>query len=409
MRANLIAGLDIGTTKTCAVIGEVVRDPRRPGLTVLGVGQARTGGLRGDMIINIEEMTESIRASVKEAELMAGATVDRVYAGIGGDHVRASASMGVVAIAEEEVTPDDVERVHVVARAVALPPDREMLHAMPQEYRVDYQRGIKDPLGMSGVRLEAEVFLVTCATTAATNIRKAVNRAGYRVQELVLEPLAGARAVLTEDEKEVGVCMVEIGASTTDVAAYYEGKIRHVCVLPFGGSTLTADLVRGLSIPWAEAQKAKEHYATAYAQLVDPRETVELPGPSPNQKRAVARELIAHIVEQRVDEMFGMVQQELSDAGLMDKLGAGIVLTGGTVALPGIVELAQQVFAAPVRYGVPREGLGGLADSVARPKFSIATGLALWGADRFSETGEGASTLTSGVITKLGTWLKEFF
>ncbi len=409
MRANLIAGLDIGTTKTCAVIGEVVRDPRRPGLTVLGVGQARTGGLRGDVVTNIEEMTESIRASVKEAELMAGATVDRVYAGIGGDHVRASASMGVVAIAEEEVTPDDVERVHVVARAVALPPDREMLHAIPQEYRVDYQRGIKDPLGMSGVRLEAEIFLVTCATTAAANIRKAVNRAGYRVQELVLEPLAGARAVLTEDEKEVGVCMVEIGASTTDVAAYYEGKIRHVCVLPFGGSTLTADLVRGLSIPWAEAQKAKEHYATAYAQLVDPRETVELPGPSPNQKRAVARELIAHIVEQRVDEMFGMVQQELSDAGLMDKLGAGIVLTGGTVALPGIVELAQQVFAAPVRYGVPREGLGGLADSVARPKFSIATGLALWGADRFSETGEGASTLTSGVITKLGTWLKEFF
>ncbi len=409
MRANLIAGLDIGTTKTCAVIGEVVRDPRRPGLTVLGVGQARTGGLRGDMVTNIEEMTESIRASVKEAELMAGATVDRVYAGIGGDHVRASASMGVVAVAEEEVTPDDVARVHVVARAVALPPDREMLHAIPQEYRVDHQRGIKDPLGMAGVRLEAEVFLVTCATTAALNIRKAVNRAGYRVQELVLEPLAGARAVLTEDEKEVGVCMVEIGASTMDVAVYYEGKIQHVCVLPFGGSTLTADLVRGLSIPWAEAQRAKEHYATAYAQLVDPRETVELPGPSPNQKRAVARELIAHIVEQRVDEMFGMVQQELSDAALADKLGAGIVLTGGTVALPGIVELAQQVFAAPVRYGVPREGLGGLADSVARPKFSIATGLALWGADRFSETGEGASTLTSGVITKIGTWLKEFF
>jgi len=409
MRANLIAGLDIGTTKTCAVIGEVAGDPRRPGLTILGVGQARTGGLRGDMVTNIEEMTESIRASIKEAELMAGATVDRVYAGMGGDHVRASASMGVVAIAEEEVTPDDVERVHVVARAVALPPDREMLHAIPQEYRVDHQRGIKDPMGMSGVRLEAEVFLVTCATTAATNIRKAVNRAGYRVQELVLEPLAGARAVLTEDEKEVGVCMVEIGASTTDVAAYFEGKIRHVCVLPFGGSTLTADLVRGLSIPWAEAQRAKEHYATAYAQLVDPRETVELPGPSPNQKRAVARELIAHIVEQRVDEMFGMVQQELADAELIDKLGAGIVLTGGTVALPGIVELAQQVFAAPVRYGVPREGLGGLADSVARPKFSIATGLALWGADRFSETGEGASTLTSGVITKLGTWLKEFF
>jgi len=409
MRSNLIGGLDIGTTKTCAVIGEVVTDPRRPGLTILGVGQARTGGLRGDLVTNIEEMTDSIRSSIKEAELMAGATVDRVYAGMGGDQIRASSSMGVVAISEEEVSHDDIERVHVVARAVALPPDREMLHAIPQEYRVDYQRGIKDPLGMSGVRLEAEVFLVTSATTAAANIRKAVNRAGYRVQELVLEPLAGARAVLTEDEKEVGVCMVEIGASTTDIAAYFEGKIRHVAILPFGGTTLTADLVRGLSIPYAEAQKAKEQYATAYAQLVDPRETVELPGPSPNQKRAVARELIAHIVEQRLDEMFGLVQQELQDAGIIDKLGAGVVLTGGTVALPGIVELAQQIFAAPVRYGVPREGLRGLADAVARPKFSIAAGLALWGADRFAETGQGASTITSGVLTKLGTWLKEFF
>jgi cell division protein FtsA len=409
MRASLIAGLDIGTTKTCAVIGEVSGDPRRPGLTILGVGQARTGGLRGDLVTNIEEMTESVRSSLKEAELMAGATVDRVYAGIGGDHVRASASMGVVAISDDEVSSDDIERVHIVARAVALPPDREMLHAIPQEYRVDHQRGIKDPLGMSGVRLEAEIFLVTNAITATANIRKAVNRAGYRVQELVLEPLAGARAVLTEDEKEVGVCMVEIGASTTDIAAYYEGKIRHVVVLPFGGATLTADLVRGLSIPYAEAQRAKEQHATAYAQLVDPRETVELPGPSPNQKRAVARELIAHIVEQRMDEMFSLVQRELQDQGLMEKLGAGIVITGGTAALPGVVELAQQIFAAPVRLGVPREGLGGLADSVARPKFSIAAGLALWGADRFAETGEGASTLASGVLTKIGTWLREFF
>ncbi len=409
MRSNLIAGLDIGTSKTCAVIGEIGDDPRRPRLTILGVGQSRTGGLRGDLVTNIEEITESVRASIKEAELMAGSTVDRVYSGMGGDHVRASTSMGVVAVADEDVTADDVERVHVVARAVALPPDREMLHAIPQEYRVDYQKGIKDPLGMSGVRLEAEVFLVTCAVTAGANIRKAVNRAGYRVQELVLEPLAGARSVLTEDEKEVGVAMVEIGASTTDLAAYYEGKIRHVAILPFGGATLTADLVHGLSIPWAEAQKAKEHYGTAFAQLVDPRETVEVPGPSPGQRRHVARELIAHIIEQRLDEMFGLIQTELQEQGLLDKLGAGVVLTGGTVAIPGIVELAQQIFAAPVRLGVPREGLGGLADSVARPKFAVAAGLALWGADRFAETGQGASTLTSGVFTKLGTWLREFF
>jgi len=340
---------------------------------------------------------------------MAGASVDRVYAGIGGDHIRATNSMGVVAVPEEDVTLDDVKRCHIVARAVALPPDREMLHAIPQEYLVDHQRGIKDPLGMAGVRLEAEVFLVTAAITASANIRKAVNRAGYRVQELVLEPLAGARAVLTEDEKEVGVAMVEIGASTTDVAAYYEGKVQHVAILPFGGNTLTQDLVRGLSVPYAEAQKAKEHYGTAFAQLVDPRETVEMPGPSPGQMRAVARELIAHIVEQRLDEMFGLVQGELQDNDLLDKLGAGVVLTGGTVAMPGIMELAQQIFASPVRLGVPGEGLAGLADSVARPRFSVAAGLALWGADRFAETGRGASTVTSGMFTKLGTWLKEFF
>jgi len=409
MRSNLVAGLDIGTTKTCAVIGEIIGDPRRPGIMILGVGQARTGGLRGDMVTNIEEMTESVRSSLKEAELMAGVAVDRVYAGIGGDHVRATTSMGVVAVSDDDITADDVERVHVVARAVALPPDREMLHAIPQEYRVDRQRGIKDPLGMAGVRLEAEVFLVTCAITASANIRKAVNRAGYRVQELVLEPLAGARAVLTEDEKEVGVAMVEIGASTTDLAAYYEGKVQHVAILPFGGNTLTADLVRGLSVPYAEAQKAKERYGTAFAQLVDPRETVEMPGPSPGQKRAVARELIAHIIEQRLDEMFGLVQGELQDHALLDKLGAGVVLTGDTVAIPGILELSQQIFASPVRLGVPSEGLSGLADSVGRPRFAIATGLALWGADRFAETGRGASTVTSGMLTKLGTWLKEFF
>lgn len=409
MRSNLIAGLDIGTTNTCAVIGEIIGDARRPGLTILGVGQARTAGLRGDVVTNIDEMTESVRSAVKEAELMAGATVDRVYAGIGGDHVRATSSMGVVAISEDEVTADDIERVHIVARAVALPPDRQMVHAIPQEYRVDHQRGIKDPLGMSGVRLEAEVFLVTCQVTAAANITKAVNRAGYRVQEMVLEPLAGARAVLTEDEKEVGVALVEIGSTTTNVAAYYEGKIHHVAILPFGGATLTQDLMRGLAVPYREAQLAKERYAHAFAQMVDPRETVDMPGPSPGQLRSVARELIAHIVEQRLDEMFGIVQTELQDNGVLEKLGAGIVLSGGTAAIQGVVELAQQIFASPVRLGVPSEGLGGLADSVRRPRFSVGTGLALWGADRFYETGRGASTRASGVITKLGIWLKEFF
>jgi cell division protein FtsA len=410
MRANLIAALDIGTTKTCAVIGEISGDlQRRPELKILGVGQARTSGMRREVVTHIEETTESVKKAVKEAELMAGATVDRVYAGLAGDHIQAFSSAGVVAVGGEEVSFQDVSRVHEVARAVALPPDRELLHAIPQEYMVDHQGGIKDPVGMAGTRLEAELYLVTSASASTTNIRKVVSRAGYRVQELVLEPLASARAVLSEDEKEVGVAMVEMGGGTTDLAVYYEGKIRHVAILPFGGLTVTNDLVRGLSIPFAEAQKAKEQFGAAFAQMVDPQETVELPGPSPGQRRHVARELIAHIVEQRLDEMFCLVQEELDKAELLDCLGAGIVLTGGATAIPGIVELAQQVFAAPVRAGVPGDGLTGLADSVTLPRFATVAGLALYGADRFKETGEGASTLTSGFLSKITAWLKEFF
>jgi cell division protein FtsA len=410
MRSGLIAGLDIGTTRTCAVIGELVGETgREPRLKILGVGQTRTSGLRGELVANIDETTESIRQAMKEAELMAGATVDRVYAGIAGEHIEARESLGVVAIAGEEVTPADVERVHEVARAVALPPDREMLHAIPTDYVVDHQAGIKDPVGMAGTRLESELFLVTCSSVAGANIRKSVSRAGYRVQELILEPLATARAVLTEDEKEVGVAMVEIGGRTTEVAAYFEGKIRQIAILPMGGVTVTNDLVRGLSVPHAEANRAKESFAAAMARLVDPHENVELPGPAPGQKRWVARELIAHVVEQRLDEILGLVEAELQREALLPRLAAGIVLTGGTAAIPGIVELAQQVFAAPVRLGVPGEGLGGLADSVGRPRFACAAGLALSGVDRWSETGEGASTMASGVLARVGAWIKEFF
>lgn len=410
MRSNLIAGLDIGTTKTCALIAELVGEGRRrPELKVLGVGQARTEGVRREVVTHIEETTESVRRAMKEAELMAGVTVDRVWTSVSGDHVEARSSMGVVAVGGDEITRGDLSRVHEVARAVALPADREFLHAIPQEYSVDHQRGITDPVGMSGTRLEADVYLVTCSAPAAVNMRKAVNRAGYKVQALVLSPLATARAVLTEDEKEVGVALVGVGAANTEVCAYHEGKIRHIGVIPLGGDTVTNDLVRGLSIPFAEAQRAKEQHGVAFAQLVDPQETVELPGPGPGQKRHVARELIAHIAEQRLDELFGLVNDELEKVALPDRLGAGVVLTGGTAALPGLVQLAQQVFAAPVRLGVPGEGLGGLADSVGRPRFATAAGLALHGAERFAETGEGASTFASGLLSKIGAWLREFF
>jgi cell division protein FtsA len=410
MRENLIAGLDIGTTKTCAVIAELVGDGRRrPELKILGVGQAKTSGVRREVVTHIEETTESIQTAVKEAELMAGTTIDRVWAGIGGDHIRTQSSLGVVAVSGEEISGADLARVHEVARAVALPPDREFLHAIPQEYAVDHQRGIKDPVGMSGVRLEADVYLVTCATSVATNLRKAVSRAGYRVQALVLAPLATARAVLSEDEKEVGVAMIEIGAATTQIASYYEGKIRHFGVLALGGDTVTNDMVKGLSVPFAEAQRAKEKHATAFARLVDPAEVVELPGPAPAQTRQVPRELISHIVEQRLDEVFGLIYQEFEAAGLLDRLGAGVVLTGGTAALTGVVDLATQVFGASVRIGVPSEGLSGLADSVRRPRFSTVTGLCLHGADRFHETGEGASTRSSGMVSRVGSWIREFF
>jgi cell division protein FtsA len=410
MRSNLIAGLDVGTTKTCAVIAELVGEGRRrPELKILGVGQARTAGVRREVVAHIEETTESIRKALKEAELMAGVSVDRVWAGVSGDHVEARTSMGVVAVGGDEIVRADLDRVHEVARAVALPPDREFLHAIPQEYVVDEERGMKDPVGMSGTRLEAEVYLVTAGASACTNLKRAVARAGYRVQSLVLAPLATARAVLTEDEKEVGVAMVEVGAATTEVVAFYEGKIRHIAVLPFGGDTVTNDLVRGLSVPFAEAQRAKEEHAVAFAQLVDPQETVELPGPAPGQTRQVARELIAHIVEQRLDEIFGMVQEQLEAEDLMERLGAGVVLTGGTASLQGILEMAGQVFAAPVRVGVPEEGLSGLADSVRRPRFATVTGLCLHGADRFHETGEGASTLSSNILSRLGAWIREFF
>ena len=409
MHSTLIAGVDLGTTKTCAVIAEVHEDPfLRRNLKILGVGQARSMGMR-QIVTHIEEATESVKSAMEEAELMAGTKVDRVYVGISGEHVRAATSLGVVAVMDDEISSFDLQRVHEVARAVAHPPDRELLHAIPQDYIVDHHPGIKDPLGMMGTRLEAELYLVTCSSSAADSIRKSVQRAGYRVQELVLESLAAARSVLTEDEKEVGVAMVEIGACTTNLAAYCAGELRHVAVLPFGGATVTNDLVRGLSVPFAEAKRAKEQLGVAFAQLVDPQETVELPGPGPGQKRHVARELIAHVVEQRLDEMFGLVHAELESEGLLNKLGAGIVLTGGASTLYGTVELAQHVFAAPVRSGVPGEGLAGLADSVGRPKFATVAGLALYGADRYEETGDGASTLTSGLVSKVGSWLKEFF
>lgn len=409
MRSNLIAGLDIGSTKTCVVISEFVDEFRRPELKVLGVGQTPTVGMRKDAVTNLEEATGCIRRAIQEAELMSGTRIDRVYAGISGEHVHAQRSVGVVAVAAEEIVRGDVDRVHEVARAVALPQDRQMLHAIPQDYVVDNQSGIKDPTGMVGTRLETDLYLVTGCTQSVDNITRSVEKAGYRVQDLVLEPLASARAVLTEDEKELGVAMVELGGATTGLAVYFEGKIRLLAVLPFGSCTITSDLIRGLSVPFAEAKRIKELHGMACSRMVDPYETIEIPGLAPGQKRSVARQYLAQLIEERLEEMFFQIHQRLGELHHDMILGAGLVLTGGGATLPGLVELAQRTFSAPVRVGVPWEGLSGLSDSVARPRFATAAGLALHGADHFLETGEGATTMASGVVTKVGAWLKEFF
>ncbi|HSJ14744.1 MAG TPA: cell division protein FtsA [Longimicrobiales bacterium] len=408
-RSNAVAGLDIGSTKTCAVIADISTDARGlPVVKVLGVGQARTGGMRREVVTDIEGTTESVRAAMKEAELMAGVSVDRVFTGVAGEYIHARTSNGVVAVGGEEIVTADVKRVQEVARAVVVPADREVLHALPQEYIVDHQRGIRDPIGMAGTRLEAEVYIITSSITATQNLRKAVSRAGYRIERTVHEPLATSLAVVADDEKDVGVALVDMGASTTELAIFREGKMRHLASIPWGGGTVTNDLAKGLSITYAEAEKAKERHGVAFAQLVDPRETVDLPGPGPGSTRQVARELIAHIIEQRLDEILGLVAREIENAGESGKLGAGAVLTGGGAGLTGAVDVAQHVFGMPTRVGIPGDGLVGLADSVRRPQFATATGLVLFGAGVAIEQGLGTG-FGDGVAGRLMSWLKEFF
>jgi cell division protein FtsA len=413
MRQHLVAGLDIGSSKTAAVIAEVSGDaPHRAQVKILGVGQARTGGIRREIVTDIEATTESVRKAVKEAELMAGVHVDRLYTGIAGEHIHAWPSTGVVAVGRDEIVPGDVDRVHEVARAVVVPADREMLHAIPQEYIVDAQGGIRQPVGMAGTRLEAEVFIVTGSASAAQNIRKSVSRAGYAVADLVLEPIASSLAVLSDDEKEIGTVLVDLGGGTTDLVVFHERKIRHLASLPWGGATVSNDLAKGLSLPYAEAVRAKERWGCAWTQLVDPKETIELPGAAAGQTRWVARELLAHIIEQRMDEIFGLVQAELDRSGLVGKLGGGVVLTGGGASMQGVVELAERTFAAGVRCGVPGEGLGGLADSVRRPKFATAAGLAIFGSRaataHLSDGGSGGASI-SGAFKAMRDWLTDFF
>jgi cell division protein FtsA len=382
---RLVAALDIGSAKTTAIIAEVEGDlPRHPTLKVLGVGQAKTTGMRRGVVADIEETTRSIRKAVQDAERMSGAEMQELYAGIAGEHVQAMTSKGIVAVAGEEINKGDVDRANEVARAQAIPQDRELLHAIPQEYTVDKNTGIRDPIGMSGMRLETEMYLVTIGSSPAINLRKSVERAGYKVRELILEPLASALAVLTEDEKELGTALVEMGAGTTDLAIFHEGKIRHLATVSYGGNNVTNDIVHGLGVTQADAERLKERYGCAYEPMVDPSDVIQLPSTVAQGDRQIPRELLAHIIHQRMDEIFNLVQTEISTAGYRSKLAGGIVLAGGGAAMQGAAELASDVFGTGVRIGVPRERLGGLTDAVEAPRFSTVVGLAEYGAHRMA-------------------------
>jgi cell division protein FtsA len=326
-------------------------------------------------------------------------------------------SKGIVAVNGDEISRSDVSRANEVARAQPIPGDRELLHAIPQEYTVDKNQGIRDPIGMIGTRLETEMYLVTIGSSPAMNLRKSVERAGYRVKELVLEPLASALAVLTEDEKELGVALVEMGAGTTDVAIFHEGKIRHLATVAFGGNNVTSDIVHGIGVTQSDAERLKERYGCAYEPMVNPDDIVELPGTASQGERHVPREVLAHIIHQRVDEIFSLVQEEIKSAGYANRLSGGVVVTGGAAAMQGVSELATDVFGTGVRIGIPTENIGGLSDSVEAPRFATVAGLALYGANRVAIGGAGAAGKRRAISSpnvdrfaqRVKTWLQDFF
>jgi cell division protein FtsA len=342
--------------------------------------------------------------------------VQEVYAGIAGEHVQAITSKGVVAVSGDEITKQDVERAIEGARAWAIPRDRELLHAIPQEYIVDRNSGIHDPIGMIGTRLETEMYLVTIGSSPALNLRKSVERAGYRVRELVLEPLASARAVLTEDERELGVALVEMGAATTDLVVFHERRIRHLATIAFGGNNVTSDIVHGLGVTQADAERLKEQYGCAFEPLVDPSDVIQLPSTVAQGDRHIPRELLAHIIHQRMDEIFDLVQREIAGAGYAGKLSAGVVLTGGAAAMQGVAELASDVFGTGVRVGMP-DNVGGLSDSVEAPRFATVVGLAQYGAQQVALGAAGAGARRLGAAgsgigrfaERMKYWLQDFF
>ncbi|PIU57435.1 MAG: cell division protein FtsA [Deltaproteobacteria bacterium CG07_land_8_20_14_0_80_38_7] len=401
-----VVGLDIGTTKICAIVGEVSEE----GIDIIGIGSHPSKGLRKGVVVNIESTVSSIKSAVEEAELMAGSEISSVYAGIAGGHIKGINSHGIVAIKNKEVVQTDVDRVIDASQAVSIPLDREVIHVIPQQFIVDEQDGVRDPIGMSGVRLEAKVHIVTGAVTSAQNIIKCCNRAGLNVNDIILQQLASSEASLSTDEKELGVVLVDIGGGTTDVAVYSNGSVMHTAVITIGGNHLTNDIAVGLRTPAHEAERIKLKYGCSTTGLVHKDETIEVPSVGGRNPRVLSRQILAEIIEPRMEEIFTLIQQEIIRSGYEDMIAAGIVLTGGTSVMEGVPELAEQIFNLPVRRGSPK-GIGGLVDVVRSPMYSTGVGLVLVG----SKTAENKRfkvkdrNICSKVRGRMKEWLGEMF
>jgi len=402
-----VVGLDVGTTKICAVIAS---PGGGRGLDVIGVGTAPSRGLRRGVVVNIDATVEAIRGAVTEAEQMAGVEVAGVYAGVAGGHIRGVNSRGVVAVSgkDREVSPADVERVIDAARAIHVPQDREIIHVLPQMFVVDDQDGVREPVGMSGVRLEAEVHIVTGVQTSVQNVIRSVNRAGLTVHELVLEPLASAEAVLYGDERELGVLLIDIGGGTTDVALFRDGAVWHTAVLPLGGDHVTNDIAIGLRTPVADAEELKKRHGCALTALVTAEETIDVPSVGGRKPRQLSRQVLSEIVQPRVEEIFTLIARQRAQGGWEDAATAGIVVTGGTSIMEGVPELAERVFDQPVRRGVPGD-VGGLADVVRSPIHATAVGLALYGVRRQAQSAITGENPDATFVGRLSRWMAEIF
>jgi cell division protein FtsA len=405
-RENLVVGLDIGTTKICAIVGAMTEE----GLDIVGIGTSPSRGLRKGVVINIESTVNAIRKALQEAELMAGCEIKSVFAGIAGGHIKGINSQGVIAIKNREVTNEDVRRVIDAAKALAIPMDREVIHILPQEFIIDDQDGIKEPLGMSGVRLEARVHIVTGAVASAQNIIKSCNKAGVDVGDIVLEQLASAEAVLTPDEKDLGVALIDIGGGTTDVAIFVDGAIKHTSVLSLGGNHLTNDIAVGLRTPTAEAEKIKQISGCCLSSMVGKDETIEVPSVGGREPRILSRQLLAEILEPRVEEIFTLVNREIVKSGFEDLIASGVVITGGSAILPGMPELAEQIFDLPVRRGKPIN-IGGLIDVVNSPIYATGVGLVKYGSRNMQTRNFviGQENLFDRVARRMKEWFGEFF